>query len=228
MGLSSGRSEESLRSCIFCIREICVPSRRAIPFHSSRPRQVSIHPLQSPIVADKSCSFNGWGVTVFDSLDTMLLMDLPEEFSRGLDLARSTNFTVQHVCAAALLRVPFEFANLDSTCQNASLPINSELSFFETIIRYLGGLLSAHALSHEPILLDKADELATALAPVFDTPTGLPYGGFHLLSYVPFLSSCSCGDSHARVPVVVSTTARLWGFWLKWRLVSWSMRISRD
>lgn len=49
--------------------------------------------------------------------------------------------------------------------------------FFETVIRYLGGLLSAYALTHEPILLRKADELASKLSPAFDTPTGYPTYG---------------------------------------------------
>ncbi|KAG5650901.1 hypothetical protein H0H81_010599, partial [Sphagnurus paluster] len=46
--------------------------------------------------------------------------------------------------------------------------------FFETVIRYLGGLLSAYALSGEPILLARADDLGTLLLPVFKTPSGLP------------------------------------------------------
>ncbi len=46
--------------------------------------------------------------------------------------------------------------------------------FFETVIRYLGGLLSAYALSHDPILLSRADELGMALLPVFNTTSGLP------------------------------------------------------
>ena len=46
--------------------------------------------------------------------------------------------------------------------------------FFETVIRYLGGLLSAYALSQDPILLTRADDLGAALLPVFGTPSGLP------------------------------------------------------
>jgi hypothetical protein len=46
--------------------------------------------------------------------------------------------------------------------------------FFETTIRYLGGLLSAYALSHEDILLDKAEELGRLLSPAFNTRTGFP------------------------------------------------------
>jgi hypothetical protein len=48
------------------------------------------------------------------------------------------------------------------------------LPFFETTIRYLGGLLSAYALSNDTIFLTKADELGQILLPVFDTPSGLP------------------------------------------------------
>jgi mannosyl-oligosaccharide alpha-1,2-mannosidase len=46
--------------------------------------------------------------------------------------------------------------------------------FFETVIRYLGGLLSAYALSRDPILLARADDLGSALMPAFNTPVGLP------------------------------------------------------
>ena len=46
--------------------------------------------------------------------------------------------------------------------------------FFETVIRYLGGLLSAYALSKDPILLTRADDLGIALFPAFHTPSGLP------------------------------------------------------
>jgi mannosyl-oligosaccharide alpha-1,2-mannosidase len=57
------------------------------------------------------------------------------------------------------------------TAQNGLAP------FFETVIRYLGGFLSAYALTHDPILLTRADDLGTALLPVFDTSSGLPKYG---------------------------------------------------
>lgn len=48
-------------------------------------------------------------------------------------------------------------------------------SFFETIIRYLGGSLSAYALSKDSTLLHLADRLGTVLLPAFNgTETGLP------------------------------------------------------
>ena len=46
--------------------------------------------------------------------------------------------------------------------------------FFETVIRYLGGTLSAYALSGEPILLARADDLGKALLPAFNTSSGFP------------------------------------------------------
>jgi mannosyl-oligosaccharide alpha-1,2-mannosidase len=54
--------------------------------------------------------------------------------------------------------------------------------FFETVIRYLGGLLSGYALSHDPILLSRADDLGSALLPVFNTPSGLPAYGVSIAS----------------------------------------------
>lgn len=56
--------------------------------------------------------------------------------------------------------------------------------FFETVIRYLGGLLSAYALSGEPILLSRADDLGTMLLPAFDTTHGLPMYAVNTVSYV--------------------------------------------
>jgi len=54
---------------------------------------------------------------------------------------------------------------------------NTHAPFFETTIRYLlaGGLLRFFALSREPILLSRADNLGQLLLPVFNaTPSGLP------------------------------------------------------
>jgi hypothetical protein len=42
-------------------------------------------------------SFNGWGVTMFDSLDTMLLMGLEDEFRRALPLVNRTDFSIADV-----------------------------------------------------------------------------------------------------------------------------------
>ncbi|KAG8962485.1 hypothetical protein FRC05_005330 [Tulasnella sp. 425] len=93
-------------------------------------------------------NYNGWGVSVVDSIDTMLLMGCTEEYERA----------VSHVAQV----------DLTKTARDQPIP------FFETTIRYLGGFLSAYALTKEPIFLSKADELGQELLPAFETPTGIP------------------------------------------------------
>ncbi|KAF8066473.1 glycoside hydrolase [Lyophyllum atratum] len=95
----------------------------------------------------KSNKFNGWSVTLLDSMDTMWIMGLYDEFADAVEVVAGQNFTTGQGYAP----------------------------FFETVIRYLGGLLSAYALSGEPILLARADDLGTLLLPVFAaTSSGLP------------------------------------------------------
>ncbi|KDR80608.1 hypothetical protein GALMADRAFT_240949 [Galerina marginata CBS 339.88] len=101
-----------------------------------------------PLSNGKIDNFNGWGVTAFDSLDTMLLMGLKDEYEHGLGVVKQADF---------------------SKSKPHFVP------FFETIIRYLGGLLAAYALSNDELLLKQAEELVKRLDPVFDTPTGMPY-----------------------------------------------------
>ena len=50
------------------------------------------------------------------------------------------------------------------------------VSFFETSIRNLGGLLSAYDLSGDNAFLEKADDLAKRLSRAYDTPFGMPHG----------------------------------------------------
>eukprot|EP00928_Gymnodinium_smaydae_P038596 TRINITY_DN26599_c0_g1_i1.p1 TRINITY_DN26599_c0_g1~~TRINITY_DN26599_c0_g1_i1.p1 ORF type:complete len:670 (+),score=97.09 TRINITY_DN26599_c0_g1_i1:177-2186(+) len=49
------------------------------------------------------------------------------------------------------------------------------ISFFETTIRALGGLVSAHSLSGRKIFLQKAKELADKMLPAFDRNTAFPW-----------------------------------------------------
>lgn len=61
---------------------------------------------------------------------------------------------------------------------------NTRVSFFETVIRYLGGLLSAYALTNDTRLRTKADELGTKLSPAFDTKSGFPAFTVNTYEYV--------------------------------------------
>ena len=96
----------------------------------------------------------------------MLLMELHDEFARALPVIEQQNFST----AFNLPSKGKESGNSFGTDQSRT----QFVPFFETVIRYLGGLLSAHALSNEPILLKRADDLATKLSGVFDTPHGIP------------------------------------------------------
>ncbi|KAH7885863.1 glycoside hydrolase [Phlebopus sp. FC_14] len=99
-----------------------------------------------PISGEKVNNFNGWAVTLIDALDTLWIMGLHDQF---------------HAAVPTIAQISF----LD---QNKFAP------FFETVIRVLGGLLSAYGLSGESVLLTRADDLGKALLPAFKTPSGLP------------------------------------------------------
>ena len=60
------------------------------------------------------------------------------------------------------------------TCQNAPL------SFFETTIRDLGGLLAAYSMTGDKVLLDKAVDLGNRMLPAFDTATRMPHAIINL------------------------------------------------
>ncbi|CAK5270184.1 unnamed protein product [Mycena citricolor] len=95
----------------------------------------------------------GIGYTVVDSLDTMLLMGLTEEYERARNWVANT----------------------------MSFDRNASFNTFETTIRVLGGLLSAYHLSGEdPMYLEKAIELADRMMPAFNTPSGLPLSNINL------------------------------------------------
>jgi len=92
------------------------------------------------------------GLTLIDSLDTMLVMNLKEEFKEAQGWVK-------------------ESLNFD---------INKDVNLFETTIRVLGGLLSTYHLSKEKIYLDKAVDLADRLLTAFDTPSGIPFSDVNL------------------------------------------------
>lgn len=97
------------------------------------------------------------GASIVDSLDTLFIMDMREEFDRARKwVAESLDFG----------------------------KLSTDVSVFEFTIRYLGGLLSAYALSKDEIFSKKAKEVADRLLPAFNTPTGLPFSLLNLQSYV--------------------------------------------
>ncbi|GFR50049.1 hypothetical protein Agub_g12100 [Astrephomene gubernaculifera] len=92
------------------------------------------------------------GLTIVDSLDTLQLLGLEAEYEEA-----------RH----------WVLNNLDSSPQGP-------VSVFETIIRVLGGLLSAFARSGDQALLGKALEFGDRLLPAFNTTTGAAQPQFEL------------------------------------------------
>ena len=86
------------------------------------------------------------GLSLIEALDTLWVMGLDDRFQAGVDWVKVT---------------------LD-------FDVDGEVSVFETSIRLVGGLLSAHHASGDPVLLAKARDLADRLLPAFATPTGMP------------------------------------------------------
>lgn len=88
------------------------------------------------------------GATIVDGLDTLYLMGLHKEFDEGRDWVLR-KFTLESV--------------------------GSDLSVFETNIRFIGGFLTCYAFTGDRLFLEKAKYVADKLLPAFQTPTGIPY-----------------------------------------------------
>ena len=109
--------------------------------------------------------------------------------------------------------------------QNINVDANVNVSVFETNIRVVGGLLSAHILSgkvegmqlHEgwPCsgpLLDLAVKFATKLLPAFNTETGMPYGTVNLRYGVnKFETPVTCTAGVGTFIIEFGTISRLTG-----------------
>lgn len=111
-----------------------------------------------PLSNESIDNFNGWGVTVVDSIDTMFLMGLTEEYEHARSHVATTDF---------------------QTCKSGVVP------FFETIIRYLGGLLSAYHLTEDQTFLSAADHIGRELLPAFNTTWKLPSFSVDLVTRTP-------------------------------------------
>lgn len=107
------------------------------------------HDELTPVSGEYKDPFNGWGATLVDTLDTLWIMGLKDEFEKAAQWVKKINFT---------------------TSGRKDIPL------FETVIRYLGGLIAAYDISNAkyPVFLDKAVELADVLMGSFDTPNRMP------------------------------------------------------
>lgn len=107
-----------------------------------------------PVSGKSRDPFNGWGATLVDSLDTLWMMGLKDEFEEAVKKVEDIDFT---------------------TSPRQDIPV------FETTIRYLGGLLSAYDISGRKhmMLLKRAEQLGDVLYGAFDTPNRMPIPYFY-------------------------------------------------
>lgn len=82
-------------------------------------------------------TFGGKGLTIIDSLDTLYLMGLMDDYNKGLEFVEKE----------------FHF--------------NGRINVFENTIRVLGGLLSIYSLTQEGIFLEKAKMVGEVLLKAF-------------------------------------------------------------
>ncbi|KAA1129581.1 hypothetical protein PGTUg99_030524 [Puccinia graminis f. sp. tritici] len=113
------------------------------------------HDELKPVSGSFQNPFGGWGATLVDCLDTLLIMNLTLEY----------NYARTHVKA-------IDWAH--TIDKDPLISNHPKISFFETVIRYLGGLLSAYDLSGDKLMLQRAEDLAEWLLPAFGTSSGVP------------------------------------------------------
>ncbi|GAA5898592.1 hypothetical protein JCM6882_000874 [Rhodosporidiobolus microsporus] len=152
------------------------------------------HDEVSPVSNLWSDNYNGWGATLVDSLDTLLLMNLTHEYNLARAHVSAIDFTYLVPSGAKTFSTqlpPIEKMDIpppgklskeeaekqkwiDPRLRHAfDQKSPSTVSWFETLIRYLGSLLSAYELSGDPLMLDRARELGDWLLPSFTTKHGL-------------------------------------------------------
>ena len=87
------------------------------------------------------------GATIVDAADTLYIMELMTEYKEARDWI----------------------------AENLQFEGSSDLSVFETNIRFVGGLLALYALTGDKMYKAKASNVADKLLPAFNTPTGIPH-----------------------------------------------------
>ena len=153
----------------------------------------------------------GMGWIIVDALDTAMIMNLTSCVKDARDwISTSLHYSAHH-----------------------------EVNTFETTIRMLGGLLSAHYLSTtfpdlaplkeddisqpgEDLYIEKAVDLADRILGAFDSPTGIPYASFNLNTSAGIPSHADGGASStaeaATVQLELKYLAKLTGephYWAK-------------
>ena len=119
-----------------------------------------MHDELTPLSGGFKDNFGGWGATLVDSLDTLLIMGLTSEFDDAVTFASTIDFDPQSSS-------------------------NDNINMFETTIRYLGGYLAAYDLTNcrDERLLQKAVQVGNMIYASYDTPNRMPITRWKIRDY---------------------------------------------
>ncbi|KAJ1974181.1 hypothetical protein H4R34_004811 [Dimargaris verticillata] len=101
-----------------------------------------------PVTNVSHSHWGGYGVSLIDALDTLWFLGFKEEFHQALGHVHRLDFS--------------QFGT-------------PRLSFFETVIRTIGGLLSTYEITNDRTVLQKALQMADILEPAMNNSLGFPY-----------------------------------------------------
>ncbi|KAI9640006.1 hypothetical protein NHQ30_011565 [Ciborinia camelliae] len=148
----AGQKEERLKR-LAAVKESFVHSWEGYKAHAWLRDELT------PLSGSWKDTFGGWAATLVDSLDTLWIMGLKEDFE---------------IAVRSIEEIDFTTTNQDS------------INVFETTIRYMGGFLAAYDISggKYPVLLLKAVEVAELLMSCFDTPNRMPILRWNWKKYV--------------------------------------------
>lgn len=162
---------------------------------------------------------DGMGWIIVDALDTMILMNLTTELNHAREwMSTSLSYEKDH-----------------------------DVNTFETTIRMLGGLLSAHYLSNtfpnmapvpalgsddDDFYLEKAGDLANRLMAAYDSKSGIPYASINLHTHQGIESHTDGGDSStaeaATLQLEMKYLAKLTGETSYWEVAEKVMKVIDD
>ncbi|KAF2074516.1 hypothetical protein CYY_004184 [Polysphondylium violaceum] len=119
-------------------------------------------------LSNKPNEWFGLAITIMDSLDTLKIMGLNDEFEQGKQYVKNT----------------LNFEKKDD-----------KVNVFESVIRVLGGLLSTYQLTGDKLFLNKAEEFGKLLLHAFHDKDPLPYGYLNLKTkegqYLSWTGGCA-------------------------------------
>lgn len=163
----------------------------------------------------------GMGWMIVDALDTAIMMNLTSQVGRAREwISTSLSFTANH-----------------------------DVSTFETTIRTLGGLLSAHYLSTtfpnlapqldddlnqpgEDLYIEKATDLADRLLGAYETPSGVPQASVNLNTSQGIPSGGDFGASStaeaATLQLENKYLSKLTGEPIYWQRAEWIIKVIDD